>query len=189
YNADFDGDQMAVHVPLSAEAQAEARLLMLSAHNILLPASGRPVTTPTQDMVIGCYYLTHEREGAKGEGRAFASADEVKMAYLQGEVDLHAKANVRIGGERIETTVGRCFFNEVLPDEMPFINEVVGRDQLGPLVNSLYRRFGTAGAGQVLDDIKKLGCESATRSGTTVGITDVAIPPEKAEVLAEAEKQ
>jgi DNA-directed RNA polymerase subunit beta' len=189
YNADFDGDQMAVHVPLSAEAQAEARVLMLSAHNILLPASGRAVTTPTQDMVIGCYYLTQERPGAKGEGRVFRDVDEMKMAYLEGTLDLHAKVHVRLNGQRIETTAGRMFFNEVLPDELPYINEPVGRDQLGPLVATLYRRFGSAKTAEVLDKIKTLGFRYATISGTTVSITDIAIPERKAEMVAEAERQ
>lgn len=115
YNADFDGDQMAVHVPLSAEAQAEARLLMLSAHNILLPSSGRPVTTPHQDMIIGCYYLTKELEGEKGEGMIFTSPDEVKLAYYHHEVSLHAIVKVRMDGQLVETTPGRVIFNEVIP--------------------------------------------------------------------------
>ncbi|HLS91150.1 MAG TPA: DNA-directed RNA polymerase subunit beta', partial [Limnochordia bacterium] len=143
YNADFDGDQMAVHVPLSAEAQAEARLLMLSAHNILLPASGRPVSTPTQDMVIGCYYLTSIKEGAKGEGRVFSSPDEVRMAYAEGTLSLHARITVRLNGQRLETTAGRIFFNDVLPDELGFYNEVIDRKALGRLVDNLYRRFGS----------------------------------------------
>src|SRR5690606_35147534 len=184
YNADFDGDQMAVHVPLSAEAQAEARLLMLSADNILLPASGRPVATPTQDMVIGCYYLTNVKEGAKGEGRVFASADEVRMAYTEGTVSLHAKVRVRIDGQLIETTPGRIFFNDVLPKELGFYNEVIDRKTLGRLVDTLYRRFGTTRTAEVLDEIKRIGFAYATKSGTTVGITDIAVPPEKKEILA-----
>jgi len=189
YNADFDGDQMAVHVPLSAEAQAEARLLMLSAHNILLPASGRPVATPTQDMVIGCYYLTNVKEGAKGEGRVFASADEVRMAYMEGTVSLHAKVRVRIDGQLIETTPGRIFFNDVLPKELGFYNEVIDRKTLGRLVDTLYRRFGTTRTAEVLDEIKRIGFAYATKSGTTVGITDIAVPPEKKEILARAEEE
>ena len=188
YNADFDGDQMAVHVPLSAEAQAEARLLMLSAHNILLPASGRPVSTPTQDMVIGCYYLTSVKEGAKGEGRVFSSGDEVRLAYTEGTVSLHARIQVRLNGERIETTPGRIFFNDVLPEELGFYNEVIDRKTLGRLVDNLYRRFGSTRTAQVLDEIKRIGFTYATRSGTTVGITDVAVPPEKKEILEKAEQ-
>ncbi len=189
YNADFDGDQMAVHVPLSVEAQAEARLLMLSAHNILLPASGRPVSTPTQDMVIGCYYLTSEREGARGEGRAFASVDEVLMAYQSGQVDLHATVHVRLNGTRLETTPGRVFFNEILPVEMEYFNEIVDRKSLGRLIDGIYRRFGSTRTAKVLDDIKRLGFTFATRSGTTVSVSDVAIPGKKQEVLAQAEAQ
>jgi len=189
YNADFDGDQMAVHVPLSAEAQAEARLLMLSAHNILLPASGRPVSTPTQDMVIGCYYLTSIKEGAKGEGRVFGSPDEVRMAYAEGTVSLHAKVQVRLDGRRIETTPGRIFFNDVLPNELGFYNEVIDRKALGRLVDTLYRRFGTTRTAEVLDEIKRIGFRFATQSGTTIGITDVAVPPEKKEILARAEEE
>jgi DNA-directed RNA polymerase subunit beta' len=189
YNADFDGDQMAVHVPLSAEAQAEARLLMLSAHNLLLPASGRAVSTPTQDMVIGCYYLTQEKPGALGEGRAFVDSDEVKMAYLEGTLSLHARIKVKMGEEIVSTTAGRVFFNEILPKDIPYINETVGRDQLGPLVSQLYRRYGNAKTAEVIDNIKKLGFTYATRSGTTVSIMDIATPPQKATLLKEAEKQ
>jgi len=189
YNADFDGDQMAVHVPLSAEAQAEARLLMLSSHNLLLPASGRPVVTPTQDMVIGCYYLTMPEEGAKGEGRVFANPDEVRLAYEHGEVDLHAKIKVRIKGQLIETTPGRVFFNEVLPEEMEFQNHLIDRRELGRLVDRLYRRFGNTRTAEVLDRIKTLGFHYATQSGTTVSVEDFVIPPEKDELIAKAEQE
>lgn len=189
YNADFDGDQMAVHVPLSAEAQAEARILMVSTNNILLPASGRPVTTPTQDMVIGCYYLTQVKEGAKGEGRIFSCPEEVHMAYLQKEVDLHAKITVRWKGERIETTVGRVFFNEILPDEMPYFNDVVGSKQLARFVDCLYRQFGNTRTAEVLDEIKRVGFHYATVSGTTVAMGDIKIPPQKKQLLEEAERQ
>ena len=190
YNADFDGDQMAVHVPLSAEAQAEARILMLASHNILLPASGRAVTTPTQDMVIGCYYLTQVRKEAKGSGRVFSSPDEVMMALEEKTVTLHSWIKVRMkNGELLETTPGRIIFNEVLPEDMPFINEPVGRDQLGPLVTNLYRRYGSAKTAEVLDEIKRIGFHYATRSGTTVGITDVATPPAKERLIREAEAE
>jgi DNA-directed RNA polymerase subunit beta' len=189
YNADFDGDQMAVHVPLSAEAQAEARLLMLSAHNILLLSSGRPVTTPHQDMIIGCYYLTKEKEGEKGEGKVFVDADELKLAYHHGEVSLHARIKVRLNGQLIETTPGRVIFNEVIPEEIGFINEVIDRNSLGRLVDNLYRKFGTAGTGEALDSIKRLGFTFATRSGTTVGISDITVPPEKEQILRDAERQ
>ncbi|NMB25557.1 MAG: DNA-directed RNA polymerase subunit beta' [Firmicutes bacterium] len=189
YNADFDGDQMAVHVPLSAEAQAEARLLMLSTNNILLPASGRPVTTPTQDMVIGCYYLTQKKEGAKGEGRRFASPEEAHMAYADKQVDLHAKVTVRWKGELIETTVGRIFFNEILPEEMGFYNGVVGSKELAALVGRLYRTFGNTRTAEVLDEVKALGFHYATISGTTVALEDITSPPEKPALIEAAEEQ
>ncbi|MBE3576797.1 MAG: DNA-directed RNA polymerase subunit beta' [Limnochordales bacterium] len=190
YNADFDGDQMAVHVPLSAEAQAEARILMLSTHNLLLPASGRPVAVPTQDMVIGCYYLTLEKEGAKGEGRYFKDTDEVYLAYAHGEVDLHARVKIRmVGGGFLETTPGRLFFNEVLPPDMEYINQVMGKSDLSKLVDRLYHRYGSVQTAEVLDRIKELGFRYATRSGTTISIDDLMVPEEKKEILEEAEKQ
>ena len=189
YNADFDGDQMAVHVPLSAEAQAEARLLMLSTHNILLPASGRPVTTPTQDMVIGCYYLTQKKDGARGEGRHFSFPEEVHMAYADQQIDLHAKITVRWKGETLETTAGRVFFNEIMPEELGFYNGVVGSKELANLVGRLYRFFGNTRTAEVLDDVKRLGFHYATISGTTVALCDITSPPEKAPLIAQAEEQ
>ena len=189
YNADFDGDQMAVHVPLSAEAQAEARLLMLSTNNILLPASGRPVTTPTQDMVIGCYYLTQKKDGAKGEGRRFSSPEEAHMAYADKQVDLHARVTVRWKGELVETTVGRIFFNEIMPDELGFYNDVVGSKELANLVGRLYRAFGNTRTAEVLDEVKALGFHYATISGTTVALSDITSPPEKGVLIEAAEEQ
>jgi len=190
YNADFDGDQMAVHVPLSVEAQAEARLLMLSAHNILLPSSGRPVTTPHQDMIIGCYYLTKEKAGEKGEGKIFGSEDEVRLAYVHKVVSLQSKIKLHTkDGQLIETTPGRIFFNEVLPPEIGFINETIDRNALGRLVDNLNRRFGTTVTAEVLDNIKKLGFSYATISGTTVSVNDITIPEEKYKILEEAERQ
>jgi DNA-directed RNA polymerase subunit beta' len=189
YNADFDGDQMAVHVPLSAEAQAEARLLMLSTNNILLPASGRPVTTPTQDMVIGCYYLTQKKDGALGEGKYFAFPEEVHMAYADNQIDLHAWITVRWKGETIETTAGRVFFNEILPEELGFYNGVVGSKELAHLVGRLYRRFGNTRTAEVLDEVKRLGFHYATISGTTVALCDITSPPEKETLLKTAEEQ
>ncbi len=189
YNADFDGDQMAVHVPLSAEAQAEARLLMLSSHNIMLPASGRPVTTPTQDMVIGIYYLTSEKDSAKGEGKLFKDVEELRMAYGEHAIDLHSKVKVKIDGKLLETTAGRVFFNEALPDDLEFVNHTVGRKELGTLVMKLYGLLGSSRTAQVLDKIKAIGFRYATVSGTTVGLVDVSIPEAKKDVLAEAEDQ
>ncbi|MDI3281119.1 MAG: DNA-directed RNA polymerase subunit beta', partial [Bacillota bacterium] len=189
YNADFDGDQMAVHVPLSAEAQAEARLLMLSTYNILSPAHGRPIATPTQDMVIGCYYLTLEKEGDRGEGKAFSSPDEVRMAYENGDVSLHAKIKVRWRGELVETTPGRVFFNEALPVELGYFNKVIDRKELGRIVDQCYRKYGNTKTAELLDAIKKLGFHYATLSGTTIAIGDIKIPPQKSEILARADRE
>ncbi len=141
FNADFDGDQMAVHLPLSAEAQAEARVLMLSTNNILKPSDGRPVTMPTQDMIIGLYFLTLERDGHIGEGRAFSSASEAMMAFERGEITLQSQVKIRIDGEIRETTLGRAIFNEALPDDYPYVNYQVGKKQLGVIVNDLAERY------------------------------------------------
>ena len=187
YNADFDGDQMAVHVPLSAEAQAEARLLMLSAHNILNPKDGRPVASPTQDMVLGSYYLTMEKPGAKGEGKQFMSYDEAFMAYEFGAVELHAKVKIRVDGELKETTVGRMVFNSVIPPEVGYINEVASKKVLGNIVAKCYRILGNAATADMLDGIKKLGFTYSTRAGITVGISDIVVPGEKRKILTEAD--
>ena len=149
YNADFDGDQMAVHVPLSAEAQAEARLLMLSTNNILVPSSGRPIVTPTQDMVIGIYYLTSRRAGAMGEGKYFGSIDEVRHAYDAGAVSLHAWITLRQpDGSRLETTPGRLFFNEVLPEGFEYINDVVDKEETRQLSGGSLQPHRCLGNGQ-----------------------------------------
>jgi len=197
YNADFDGDQMAVHVPLSAEAQAEARLLMLSAHNILSTKDGKPVATPTQDMVLGSYYLTIERSGALGEGKIFANVNEALMAYQHKVLSLHAKIKVKFAGYGIvNTTIGRIIFNEVLPQELRHYFRVDGqwhlgmlmdKKQLGKLAAECYRRFGTAKTAAVLDGIKKLGFSFACRAGITIGISDIVIPAEKKHILTDAE--
>ncbi|HHW42278.1 MAG TPA: DNA-directed RNA polymerase subunit beta' [Desulfotomaculum sp.] len=190
YNADFDGDQMAVHVPLSAEAQAEARLLMLSAHNILNPKDGRPVAIPTQDMVLGSYYLTMEKPGAPGEGKAFRDEDEAVMAYYNGAVSLQARVKVRQpGGELRETTVGRIIFNEVVPDELGYINHVMDKKSLGKLVDDCYRKLGYSATAALLDGIKKVGFQFATRAGITIGVSDIIIPKEKKDILHEADQQ
>jgi DNA-directed RNA polymerase subunit beta' len=187
YNADFDGDQMAVHVPLSAEAQAEARILMLSSNNILNPKDGQPVVTPTRDMVLGCYYLTLERPGAKGEGRAFATPEEAIMAYELGEVHLQAKVTVRVGEQRLETTVGRVLFNEKLPEELRFINTVVDKKILEKIVADCYRLLGNAETARVLDSIKEMGFHFATRAGVTISMSDLDVPIHKGELIAETE--
>ena len=189
YNADFDGDQMAVHVPLSAEAQAEARLLMLSAHNILNPKDGRPVAVPTQDMVLGCYYLTVEKDGAVGQGSILKDPAEALMAYRTGNAELHAKVKVkRPDGSLLDTTVGRIIFNEVIPEELGYINELAGKKVLGNIVAKAYRELGYAKTAALLDGLKKLGYYYATRAGITIGITDITIPEAKKGILAGAEK-
>ncbi|MBE3591278.1 MAG: DNA-directed RNA polymerase subunit beta' [Firmicutes bacterium] len=191
YNADFDGDQMAVHVPLSAEAQAEARILMMATNNILNPKDGAPVVTPTQDMVMGAYYLTMEKDGVKGEGSVFASPEEAILAYDTGAVALHAKVQVRLEPEkpRVETTVGRVIFNESLPKELRFINKVVDRKELGRIVADCYRLLGAAGTVKMLDGIKELGFHYATRAGVSIGVTDLDVDIDKAEILQKAEAQ
>ncbi len=196
YNADFDGDQMAVHVPLSAEAQAEARLLMMSSHNILNPKDGKPVAIPTQDMVLGIYYLTQEKEGEPGEGKVFCDPEEAVMAYQSGAVSLHARVEVRIPGlGRIKTTVGRVIFNEILPEELKkkewggFYNQVADKKALSDIVDKCYRKLGFSATATLLDGIKKIGFRFATQAGITIGIQDITIPPEKKEILQEAERE
>ena len=207
FNADFDGDQMAVHLPLSAEAQAEARILMLSTNNILKPSDGKPVTMPTQDMVIGLYWLTTAKDGAPGEGRSFASVAEAIMAYDREELDLQAKIKVRLkdrppplgwqapegyeGGRpyTLETTLGRCMFNETLPADFPFVNFEVGKKQLSGIVNELAEKYPKVEVAAALDALKDRGFHWATRSGVTIAIEDVVAPPNKAEILASYEKR
>ena len=208
YNADFDGDQMAVHVPLSAEAQAEARFLMLAAGNLLKPSDGRPV--PTQDMVLGSYYLTLDKDGEKGEGKVFRDFDEALMAYDAKAISLHAKIKVRrtleLGEETIskliETTVGRIIFNQPIPQDLGFVDRsdpehlfdleidfLVGKKQLGKIIDRCIKVHGTAKTSEVLDNIKAQGYKYSTQSGITVAVCDATIPPEKKEILAEADKQ
>ncbi len=189
YNADFDGDQMAVHVPLSSEAQAEARILMLSANNLLSPKDGSPVVTPSKDMVLGIYYLTLEKEGARGEGRVFSSSDEAIMAYQLGVIELHAKIKVRLEGRKLETTVGRLILNESLPEVLRFINEVVDRDKLAEIVSRCYRLCGQAETARMLDRIKKLGFGYATRAGATIALSDLQVDIGKEEILREADEK
>lgn len=189
FNADFDGDQMAVHVPLSKKAVKEAWELMLSTKNLLKPASGEPVAGPTKDMVLGCYYLTMEKEGCKGEGRIFADPDEVTLAYDLGKVGIHARIKIRYDGELIETTVGRALFNRILPDELRFVNEVLDKGKLQDLVARCYRRLGLEETTKVLDKIKALGFKYATRSGTTIAVSDLVVPEVKERILKQASEQ
>ncbi|WP_306173275.1 DNA-directed RNA polymerase subunit beta' [Aeromicrobium duanguangcaii] len=189
FNADFDGDQMAVHLPLSAEAQAEARVLMLSTNNILKPSDGRPVTMPTQDMIIGLYFLTLDRDGHVGEGRAFSSTSEATMAFERGEITLQSKVKIRIDGEIRETTLGRAIFNETLPADYPFVNFQVGKKELGVIVNDLAERYSKVDVAVALDNLKDAGFHWATRSGVTISMDDVVSPQDKVEILEKYEGQ
>jgi DNA-directed RNA polymerase subunit beta' len=207
FNADFDGDQMAVHLPLSAEAQAEARILMLSTNNILKPSDGKPVTMPTQDMVIGLYYLTRQEEDVVGTGRAFGTMAEALMAYDKGELDLQAQIKIRLTdivppedyevpegwqpGQplRMETTLGRAIYNEALPADFPFVNYMVSKKQLSVIVNSLAERYPKVQVAASLDALKDAGFYWATRSGVTIGIEDVVSPPNKAAILEGYERR
>ncbi|MBR0437087.1 MAG: DNA-directed RNA polymerase subunit beta', partial [Clostridia bacterium] len=210
FNADFDGDQMAVHVPLSVEAQSEARFLMLASNNILKPQDGKPVVCPTQDMVMGCYYLTQQRDGVKGEGKAFSSEEEAIMAYQTGEVALQAKVKIRLArewqGETIykicDTSVGRVIFNNAIPQDLGFverncaddmfkleIDSLVKKKDLGKIVDACYRKHGPTQTSETLDRVKKLGYSYSTRGGVTVGFQDIKVPAEKKALVSEAEKK
>jgi len=184
FNADFDGDQMAVHVPLSFEAQAEARLLMLASNNIFSPSSGKPVTTPTQDITLGCYYITLYRPtNAEGRTKVFSDKEEAVLAYDEKVVTIHDRIKVRIDGKLIETTVGRVIFNNVLPSAIEYVNENVGKRRLGKLILECYQKVGHERTVELLDEIKTLGFTEATRAGISIGIDDMIIPNEKKELL------
>jgi DNA-directed RNA polymerase subunit beta' len=191
YNADFDGDQMAVHVPLSVEAQAEARILMMSTNNILSPANGKPIIIPTQDIVLGIYYMTRERPHVVGEGKTFSNPDEVRMAYDAQEVDLHARIQVRMDGKIVKTTVGRILLWEILPEEIPFslINKVMKKSELANLVDYCYRYGGDKKTVLLADRLKGLGYRFATMAGISISIDDMLIPSNKATLLQEAQKE
>ncbi|OGQ79751.1 MAG: DNA-directed RNA polymerase subunit beta' [Deltaproteobacteria bacterium RIFCSPLOWO2_12_FULL_60_19] len=188
YNADFDGDQMAVHVPLSVEAQVEARSLMMSTNNILSPANGKPIIVPTQDIVLGLYYMTRERLNARGTGRVFANREEARIAYDQGDVDLQARVTVRIGKERIETTVGRILLYEVAPPEIPFqeLNRVMKKKELANLIDLSYRLAGNKETVIFADRLKDTGFQYATKAGISIAIKDMMIPPGKEALLKRA---
>ncbi len=189
FNADFDGDQMAVHVPLSMEAQMECRLLMLSANNIFSPANGMPITTPSQDIVLGLYYLTKQKEGAFGEGKIFADSAEAITAYLDQEIHKHAKCKLRLkGGEIVETTMGRILFNEVLPEGFKYVNDVLDKSKVSRVIANCYRQFGHNETILLLDRLKTLGFEEATRSGISIGIDDIRIPLTKQKMLDSGHK-
>lgn len=192
FNADFDGDQMAVHVPLSKAAVREAREQMLSVKNMLLPSCGEPVMTPTLDMVLGCYYLTNIKQGAKGEGKRFKSLEDARLAYELGLIGFDAEIGVRVSngdGELLKTSAGRIIFNEVLPPEFRFRNQVMDKGALKRLVADCYRLLGHTSTANVLDNLKKLGFEYATKSGTTIAASDVEVPKSKAKFLEEGDER
>ncbi len=186
YNADFDGDQMAVHVPLTPEAQTECWTLMLSSKNLLNPANGHPIAVPTQDMVLGINYLTRERAGAKGEGKHFSSVDEVQLSVDARGVDYQAKVKVRREGAWVETTPGRLILNEALPAEIGFLNRPLGEKELHALISDIYQRLGPAVTVKMLDAVKDLGFKYATRFGATIGMDDIVIPEAKKALIKQA---
>ena len=187
FNADFDGDQMAVHVPLSHEAQLEALLLMLSSHNIMHTQNGEPIAVPSQDMVLGVYYMTKAREGDKGEGKLFSSADEVIVAFNNGALTRHSKVKVRINGEMIETTTGRVLLNEITPKELGYMNEMLGKKRLRQVIANCFRAAGLAKTVEFLDRLKSMGFETATAGGLSVSISDVVIPDAKVKIIEKAQ--
>mgnify|MGYP003731628885 CR=1 FL=1 len=189
FNADFDGDQMAVHVPISYEAQLEALLLMLAPNNIMHTQNGDPIAVPSQDMVLGVYYLTKSKKGVKGEGKVFSSVDEVIIAYNHEQVDLHARIKVKINGELIDTTVGRVLFNQIVPKEIGFLNEVLAKKRLRQIIGMCFRAVGLARTVEFLDDLKNIGFSYATAGGLSVSITDVLIPNDKESIIESAQKK
>jgi len=189
FNADFDGDQMAVHVPISLESQLEARLLMLSTRNILSPAHGKPLVIPTQDIVIGLYALTKSRKGVPGEGKIFSDAEEAELAHSLGYVDLHALVKVRHEGKLMETTVGRIIFNSAMPPDEPFVNHTLDRKSIITLIDDCYKVHGMETTVEMLDKIKDLGFHYATQTGLTIGIEDLVTPPSKASLIDETKKR
>ena len=210
FNADFDGDQMAVHVPLSAEAQAEARFLMLAAGNLLKPSDGQPVAVPTQDMILGSYYLTLDKDGERGEGKVFRNVDEVMMAYQTGVIELHSKIKVRremeidgvMQSALVDTTIGKIIFNNPIPQDLGFVDRsipenkfkfevdfLVGKSGLKKIIDASIKKHGTARTSVLLDDIKAQGYKYSTIGALTVAVCDAVIPPKKKEIIAQAEKE
>ena len=191
FNADFDGDQMAVHVPLSVEAQVEARVLMMSTNNILSPANGEPIIIPSQDIVLGLYYMTRERINVKGEGKAFADVNEARIAYDHGAVDLQAIIKVRMDGKLVDTTMGRVILGELLPKKVPFseINKVLSKKALAKLIDYAYRHSGTKDTVILADRLKDIGYEYATRAGISICINDMKIPLSKEDLVEKAEEE
>ena len=209
FNADFDGDQMAVHLPLTVEAQAECRFLLLSPNNLLKPSDGAPVAVPSQDMVLGIYYLTMEKEGEIGEGRYFKSKNEAILAYENGGITLHTKIHVRRTGEFegeevtgvIDTTLGKLLFNEIIPQDLGYVDRTVrenalkleidfhvGKKQLKPILDKCINTHGATKTAEVLDDVKAIGYKYSTRSAISVSISDMKVPDEKKDILEDAQK-
>lgn len=179
FNADFDGDQMAVHLPLSEKAQAEAREIMASNKNLLKPSAGKPIITPTQDMILGCYFLTQMFEGKKGEGMAFATKSEAINAYRMGYCDLQAKVKIRVKGEILDTSVGRIIFNSFMPEEIDYINHVLRKKDIEDLITLIYDRTDIETTANVADEIKRIGFKFATKSGISIAVSDMDIPGDK----------
>jgi len=189
FNADFDGDQMAVHVPLSIEAQMESRLLMLASNNIFSPANGQPIVAPTQDIVLGAHYLTRMHSEAKGAGLSFATPDEAILAFEEDEVALHAKVKLRLETGMVETTLGRILLNQAFPEEFTFLNETMSKKTLSEAIIRVYKEFGHARTVQLLDDLKRLGFEMATCGGLSISVDDLQIPKEKEQIIQEARRE
>jgi DNA-directed RNA polymerase subunit beta' len=198
YNADFDGDQMAVHLPLSHDAVLEASVLMLGSHNLLSPANGGPIAVPSQDMVLGLYYMTKMASDKRGEGKTFANMDEVLIAYDRDRIDMHAKINLRITKENedgeqvqeiIKTTTGRVLFNKILPEPMEFVNKTLGKKELRVLIGDIHYEVGTARTAEFLDDMKRLGFEEATTGGISFSLEDIVTPDEKDQLLEKAKNE
>ncbi len=187
FNADFDGDQMAVHLPLSYEAQLEASVLMLASHNILSPQNGSPILVPTQDIVLGCYYLTKVLPGAEGEGLIFNDAKEVIIAHDNGALDLHAKIKIKINNELVETTTGRVIFNQIVPEEMGFFNELLIKKVFSGFVYKMFMQLGNKTTSEFLDKLKDLGYKYATRAGVSISFSDMIVPEKKKKLISDSE--
>lgn len=189
FNADFDGDQMAVHLMLSPEAIMEAKLLMLAPNNIISPSNGQPIAVPSQDMVMGCYYMTKDKVGARGEGKSYSNKEQVLTAYQNDKLDTHAIVKVRIDNQIVETTPGRIMFNDMLPVADRIYNTTFGKNELRTLIGKLYKNYGFAITSELINDIKNFGYHFATFAGVTVGIEDLQVPPEKKGILEDADRQ
>jgi DNA-directed RNA polymerase subunit beta' len=188
FNADFDGDQMAVHVPLSIESQTESKLLMMASNNIFSAANGAPAMSPTQDIVLGLHYITKEDKNKRGEGMRFASMDEAITAYDDNQVDIHAVIKVRIGEKIIETTPGKIIFNNALPEGMPYINDTINKSRVSDIITTCYKQFGHSRTVILLDELKTIGFEWATKAGLSISIDDIKLLPEKKKIIADAQK-